>query len=82
MQTSEAMASGLLLRKCGCGNHALAPVAGRGANGACIYSGGHVLPHVGRDLLGLRNFELFPPPSGEPRPGDVQSALGISIPGS
>jgi hypothetical protein len=60
----------------------LAPVAGRGADGACMYSAGHLLPHVGRDLLGLRGFDLFPPPTGEPRPGDVQPAISFSIPGS
>jgi len=60
----------------------LAPVDGRESNGECRYSMPHVLPHIGRDLWGLRNIELLPPPDRRSQPGDVQPLIRFNIPGT
>jgi hypothetical protein len=60
----------------------IAPVDGRESNGDCRYSMPYVLPHISKDLKGWRNLELFPPPTSEPRSGDVQPWAKITIPGT
>src|SRR5258708_3174477 len=60
----------------------ISPVAGREPNGECRYSMQHVLPHISRDLKGLRNLEILPGPTSEPRSGDIQPLISISIPGT
>jgi hypothetical protein len=60
----------------------IAPVAGREPNGNCRYSMPHLLPHAGKDWLGLRNVEIFPPPGRETQPGEVQPAIRFRIPGT
>jgi hypothetical protein len=61
---------------------ASAPVAEREADGRCRYSMPHLFPHFSRDVMGWRNFELFPVPTEEPKPGDVQPLFEVAIPGT
>ncbi len=58
-----------------------APVAAREDNGFCRYSMPDLLPHWSKDVKGWRDIELFPRPTEEPKPGDVQPWIRFRIPG-
>jgi hypothetical protein len=59
-----------------------APVAAREDNGFCRYSMPDLLPHWSKDVKGWRDIELFPRPTEEPKPGDVQPWIRFRIPGT